>query len=469
MTSDPYQPLDLGRPVQRGRRASRRRSRVTRRPAAVPRPAVSHWRWEPGIHRLRTGLNPAAARDSHSCRGILGHRRAPPARLTAQAGWADRRDRCRVRLPIWRTGASTASRSVSASRSLTWPRLASSRSWRWPTRRMGCRSRWAGRMVGCRPPPDRSQPGLGAGVLPVVLARTRLPEVAIESLEIVPLGHRFLVAAVTLGLSDEAPFVRDGAVPVRVDLKSPELAARPARGRSVQPPDRGRPRHRQLRLSAARALRGRVPDRRVRRLGRAAERGVQPAPMPRSPRSRRRPSPSSSARRRSTRCAGATCSRTARSRPSACASRSSRTAATGSRRSSSTTRPASRCRAASTSARRDGVPYQPHGHHGHVNSNLDTWHIDVGGDLRLGQITLRLYRRPLPGLAAARRGAGRRRARLRVRAAAPARHDRARPAPARAAAQALDEHERSSAGSAATPTCTSCRPRAACARRRPRT
>ncbi len=35
----------------------------------------------------------------------------------------------------------------------------------------------------------------------------------------------------------------------------------------------------------------------------------------------------------------------------------------------------------------DGVPYQPHGHHNHVNSNLDTWHIDVGGDVRLGQIT----------------------------------------------------------------------------------
>lgn len=35
----------------------------------------------------------------------------------------------------------------------------------------------------------------------------------------------------------------------------------------------------------------------------------------------------------------------------------------------------------------DGVPYQPHGHHNHVNSNLDTWHKDVGGDLRLGQIT----------------------------------------------------------------------------------
>ena len=35
----------------------------------------------------------------------------------------------------------------------------------------------------------------------------------------------------------------------------------------------------------------------------------------------------------------------------------------------------------------DGVPYQPHGHHNQVNSNLETWHIDIGGDVRLGQIT----------------------------------------------------------------------------------
>ncbi|MEE3259626.1 MAG: CehA/McbA family metallohydrolase [Candidatus Latescibacterota bacterium] len=35
----------------------------------------------------------------------------------------------------------------------------------------------------------------------------------------------------------------------------------------------------------------------------------------------------------------------------------------------------------------EGVPYAPHGHHAHVNSNMGTWHIDVGGDVRLGQIT----------------------------------------------------------------------------------
>lgn len=35
----------------------------------------------------------------------------------------------------------------------------------------------------------------------------------------------------------------------------------------------------------------------------------------------------------------------------------------------------------------DGIPYQPHGHHQQVNSNLGTWHVDVGGDVRLGQVT----------------------------------------------------------------------------------
>jgi hypothetical protein len=34
-----------------------------------------------------------------------------------------------------------------------------------------------------------------------------------------------------------------------------------------------------------------------------------------------------------------------------------------------------------------GIPYAPHGHHVHVNSNNGTWHSDIGGDLRLGQIS----------------------------------------------------------------------------------
>jgi len=35
----------------------------------------------------------------------------------------------------------------------------------------------------------------------------------------------------------------------------------------------------------------------------------------------------------------------------------------------------------------DGVPYQPHGHPSHVFSNMGTWHIDVGGDVRLGNLS----------------------------------------------------------------------------------
>ena len=35
----------------------------------------------------------------------------------------------------------------------------------------------------------------------------------------------------------------------------------------------------------------------------------------------------------------------------------------------------------------EGIPYQPHGHHNHLNSNMGTWHIDIGSDVRLGQIT----------------------------------------------------------------------------------
>jgi hypothetical protein len=32
-----------------------------------------------------------------------------------------------------------------------------------------------------------------------------------------------------------------------------------------------------------------------------------------------------------------------------------------------------------------GIPYQPHGHHNHVTQNLGSWHYDVGGDVRLSQ------------------------------------------------------------------------------------
>lgn len=35
----------------------------------------------------------------------------------------------------------------------------------------------------------------------------------------------------------------------------------------------------------------------------------------------------------------------------------------------------------------EGIPFAPYGHHPHINSGNGTWHIDVGGDVRLGQIS----------------------------------------------------------------------------------
>ncbi len=35
----------------------------------------------------------------------------------------------------------------------------------------------------------------------------------------------------------------------------------------------------------------------------------------------------------------------------------------------------------------DGVPYAPYGHHAHLNGGMGTWHIDIGGDVQLGQAT----------------------------------------------------------------------------------
>ena len=34
-----------------------------------------------------------------------------------------------------------------------------------------------------------------------------------------------------------------------------------------------------------------------------------------------------------------------------------------------------------------GIPWQPHGHPAHVNSDLPSWHMDVGGDVRLGAVS----------------------------------------------------------------------------------
>ncbi|MDA0837311.1 MAG: CehA/McbA family metallohydrolase [Planctomycetota bacterium] len=35
----------------------------------------------------------------------------------------------------------------------------------------------------------------------------------------------------------------------------------------------------------------------------------------------------------------------------------------------------------------EGIPYQPHGHHSHVMSDMGSWHMDNGSDVRLGQVS----------------------------------------------------------------------------------
>ena len=102
----------------------------------------------------------------------------------------------------------------------------------------------------------------------------------------------------------------------------------------------------------------------------------------------------------------------------------------------------------------DGVPYQPHGFHNHVNSNLDTWHNDVGGDPRLGQITYAYIDGHVPRVAAARRGDRGRGAGVRVRAAPREGPNSIGPATAESPAKTLDEHERAAGGSAGTRTST---------------
>ena len=53
------------------------------------------------------------------------------------------------------------------------------------------------------------------------------PGVALQRIDLVPRQAQVLIAAITLGLVDEDPLTHSGAVPVRVDFRSPELANRP--------------------------------------------------------------------------------------------------------------------------------------------------------------------------------------------------------------------------------------------------
>jgi len=210
--------------------------------------------------------------------------------------------------------------------------------------------------------------------------------VQLRSLEIVPRGPRFVVAALTLGLTDEAPFSRDGTVPVRIDLKQENLAARPLEAGASS-----------LQVAVDRGIASYVYQLPTR----SADEFLSDGFAGWGEQQNRTSSPTYA---------------DVAAIPSATVAVKMGEDTIDSVRwgdvldqgvvetdrlrveivedgrnwvetvvvDDATGQPVP-CRVHFRSPH--GVPYQPHGHHGHVNSNNETWHIDVGGDVRLGQIS----------------------------------------------------------------------------------
>lgn len=207
------------------------------------------------------------------------------------------------------------------------------------------------------------------------------PDVAIESIEIVARGGPFIIAAITLGRIDEHPFAREGNRAVKIELTDPDLASQSFdvhvevdRGEATYayPLPKG---------SADEFLTG--PNR---GWGEPHNETASPSYVEVSA------TPSATLRVKQ---GGSTVARAnwgdIVTKGSAAGSRARIELIDRGKNwvnvtvvDDDTGRPVP-CRIHLRSP--DGVPYQPHGYHNHVNSNLDTWHKDVGGDLRLGQIT----------------------------------------------------------------------------------
>jgi hypothetical protein len=210
------------------------------------------------------------------------------------------------------------------------------------------------------------------------------PELAIDAIDVLPKGPRFLIAAITLGLADEHPFAHQGAVPVRVDLKDAALAALPlAESDPRVVVDRGI-------AGYAYPLPGASVDEFLADglTGWGERRNAGSSPLYAEVAA----VPSATI---SVQLGGDTVAsvrwRDLLERKLVDAERARVRIVEDGRNwvetvvlDDETGRPVP-CRVHFRSPA--GVPYQPHGHHGHVNSGNGTWHVDVGGDLRLGQIT----------------------------------------------------------------------------------
>jgi hypothetical protein len=207
------------------------------------------------------------------------------------------------------------------------------------------------------------------------------PDRAIESIDIVPEDRKFLVAAITLAHVDEPPFCRTGRQPVTIVLREPEEAAKPFRldvsvdrGVATAPyplPEAsdeaflgddlkgwGEP----LNTSASPGYVeiAAIPSATItvnngdEEIGRAGWAALQQERVVETPRMRLELVD------RGKNWVHVTVLDDETGRPVP-------------------------CRVHFRSP--DGIPYQPHGFHDHVNSNEGSWHVDIGGDLRLGQIT----------------------------------------------------------------------------------
>ncbi|HEY3079557.1 MAG TPA: CehA/McbA family metallohydrolase [Chloroflexota bacterium] len=208
------------------------------------------------------------------------------------------------------------------------------------------------------------------------------PDTAVESVEIVPKGPKFLLAAITLGRADEHPFLHEGAVPVRIELKDAELAARPIKGLEVVV-DRGV-------AGYPWPLAETTPDAFLKdgmagwgeaAVGKASPTYVEVAAIPSATLTVKADGETvDRIHWRDLRAAGKL--ETAKTRVEIL--EDGRNWVETVVCDDDTGQPIP-CRVHFRSVH--GVPYQPHGHHGHVNSDLGTWHVDVGGDLRLGRIS----------------------------------------------------------------------------------
>ena len=207
------------------------------------------------------------------------------------------------------------------------------------------------------------------------------PNRIVESVEIVPNGPRFLVAGITLGLTDEDPFARQGTREVKVTLTDPDTAGE--RFDIAVEVDRGEvnypfplPRDSADQFIAD-PLKG---------WGEDANHRASPSYM--------EISATSSATvkvKQSNVEVGAFSWGELESKGTVSSSNMQVQLVDRGRNwvrtqvlDDDTGRPVP-CRIHFRSP--DGVPYQPHGHHNRVNSDMGNWHLDVGGDVRLGQVT----------------------------------------------------------------------------------